>query len=92
MLLNVAQTKCSVEKHVTIRTTKILENCIGVVHVAYVVVVYQQSHISFIFMHTLSSKYSDYFSIHNIYIPCRGMLRVSRSSTVGISFIWTPSN
>ena len=62
------QTEGSVEKSVTIRTAKRLEDCINVVHVAYEVVVSQQSHSIFVFLHTSFSKFSDNVAIHNIYI------------------------
>ena len=65
MLLKI---ECSVEKSVTITAAKQLEDCINVVHVAYVVVVSQQSHSIFVFLHILSCKFSDNVHIHNIYI------------------------
>ena len=57
-----------VEKSVTIRAAKILEDCIDVVHVAYVVVVSQQSHSIFVFLHTSSSNFYDNVPIYKIYI------------------------
>ena len=62
------QIECSVNKRVTIRAAKRLEGCIDVVHVAYVVVVSQQPHSIFVFLHTSSSKFFDNVPIHNIYI------------------------
>ena len=62
------QIECSVEKSVAIRAAKRLEDCINVVHVAYVVVVSKQSHSIFVFLHTSSCKFSDNVPIHNIYI------------------------
>ena len=62
------QIECSAEKSVAIRAAKRLEACINVVHVAYVVVVSQQSHNIFVFLHTSSSKFSDNVAIHNVYI------------------------
>ena len=58
----------SVENSVTIRAAIILEDCINVVHVAYVAAVSQQSHSIFVFIHTSSSKFCDNVPIHNIYI------------------------
>ena len=62
------QTECSVEESVTIRAVKRLEDCINVVHVAYMVVVFWQSLTIFVFLHTSSFKFSDNVPIHNIYI------------------------
>ena len=45
-----------------------METCINVVRVAYVVVVSQQSHRIFVFLDTSSSKFTDNFPIHIIYI------------------------
>ena len=60
------QIECSVEESVTIRATKRLEDCINVVHVAYVVVVSQQSHSVFVFLHISSGELSDKITIDNI--------------------------
>ena len=58
----------SVEKSVTIRETKTLEDCINeVVDVAFVVVVSEQSHSVFVFLHTSSSRFSENVPIYNIY-------------------------
>ena len=62
------QIEGSLEDSVKIRAAKRLENCINVVHVAYVVVVSWQSHSIFVFLHTSSCKFSDIVPIHNIYI------------------------
>ena len=62
------QIECSVEKSVTIRTTKRLENGKNVVHVAYVVVASQQSHSIFALLYTSPSKFTGNVAIHNIYI------------------------
>ena len=62
------QIECSVEKSVTITAAKRLEDCINVVQLAYVVVVSEQSHSIFVFLHTSSRKFSDNVAIHSIYI------------------------
>ena len=62
------QIECSVEKGVTIRTTKRLENCNNVVHIAYKVFVSQQSHSIFVFLYTSSTKFTHFVPIHNINI------------------------
>ena len=61
------QIQCSAAKFVTIRAAKVLETCINFVHVAYVVIVSQQSHSIFFFLHTSSTKFFDIFLNHNIY-------------------------
>ena len=55
-----------VEKSVTIRALKRLEDCINVVHVAYVVVLSLQSHSIFVILHTSSCKFSNNVFILNI--------------------------
>ena len=62
------QIECSVEKSNTIRAAKISKNCLNVAHVAYVVVVSQQSHRIFVFLYTSSNKITDNVPIHNYYI------------------------
>ena len=73
------QIECSIEKSVTNRAAQRLENCINVVHVAYVVVVYKQSNSIFAFLHTSSSKFTDNVPTKSILYS--RMLTVSRSST-----------
>ena len=64
-----------VETSVTIKAAKRLEDCINVVHIAYVVVVPQQSHSFFVFHYTLASKFSDNVVIHKIYIKQQNVER-----------------
>ena len=59
------QIECYVEKSVTIRAAKRLEDCINVVHVAYVVVVSQQSHSILVLLYTSSSKFIDNVPMKN---------------------------
>ena len=47
---------------------KRLEDCINVAHVAYMIVVSQKPHSFPMFLQTLSSKISNRFPIHKIYI------------------------
>ena len=62
------QIQGSIEIIVTIRTAKILEDCIYVSHVEYMVVVSQQSQNVFVFLQISSSKFFDNVPIDNIYI------------------------
>ena len=55
-------------KKVTSGAAKILEEFIKVFYEAYLIVVSQQSHSLFVFQHTSCGKFSDNFSIPNIYI------------------------
>ena len=81
------QIERSVEDSVTIRTTKSLKDCINFAHITYMIIVPQQSDSIVIFLQTSPSKFSDNVTIYNSNIST--MLRASRSSAIGISFIWT---
>ena len=61
------QNECSIEKGVTIRAAKRLEDCINFAHVAYMVVISQQSQSILLLLQTSSSKVFDNIPIHNIY-------------------------
>ena len=62
------QIECSIEKGVTFRAAKRLEDCINFAHVAYMVVISQQSQSILLLLHTSSSKDFDNIPIHNIYM------------------------
>ena len=68
-----------------------MENCINVVHVAYVVVVCQQSHNLLVFC-TLRLATSSLMFPSTKSKSYSRMLRVSRTSIVGLSCKWIPWN
>ena len=85
------QVECSAEEGVTIRASKILKDCISVAHITYVIIVPQQSDRYVVFL-ILRLASSPIVLPSAISISYSTMLRVSRSSTKGISFIWTRWN
>ena len=85
------QIECSIEKSVTIRAAKRLEKCINVFHLAYVVVVSQNLHM-FSYFGTLCLASSPIMFPSTLLISYSRMFRVSRSSAIGVSFIWTRWN
>ena len=60
------QMECSVEKSVTIRVAKRLEDCINVAHITYMINVPQQSDSIVVFLQTSPSKFSDIVTNHDI--------------------------
>ena len=61
------QIGCSVEKRVAIRAKKGLEHSTDVAHVAYMIIVPQQSDSIPVFLHIPPSEFTYNFSIHNVY-------------------------
>ena len=61
------QIGCSVGKRVAIRAKKGLEHSTDVAHVAYMIIVPQQSDSIPVFLHIPPSEFTYKFSIHNVY-------------------------
>ena len=85
------QIEQSVENSVTIRATRKLGSWIIVVHLAKVIVVSQQSHSIFVFLHNLSGKFTDNVPIHIIY-KIQQNVEILQIFNKGMSLRWTLSN
>ena len=62
------QIEWSSDENVTIRLTKRLQDCINVAHIAYMIIVSQQSGGIFEFLDISFSKFSDNVSVYNSYV------------------------
>ena len=85
------QIGCTVREKATIRPTIGLDDCINVVHVAYMMFVSQKSDSILVFLHILTEELTYIGPLHNNDI-IEKIIAEWKSSRIGMSFRWTAWN